>query len=104
MSEFEKKVLELLKNIDQKLDKVLGAGGSAPAPTKVPAEVISKGEGAATTAEAEKPAAPEGRRVCPTCGSTEFNQIEDKTKILHSMGGIRIYAKNYQCKKCGFVL
>ena len=117
MSEFEEKILNLLKDIDKKLDKVLGAEGSAPASTEVPAEVMpaaSKAEPAAKPsevvtkqAEAEAPEeAPsvEGRRVCPKCSATEFNQIEDKSKILHSMGGIKIYAKNYQCRSCGFIL
>ena len=115
LSEFEKEVLEVLKKIDKKLDRILGSGAPSPEPTKVPAEVMpvtSKAEPAAkpsevVTEEAEAPEeapAAEGRRICPKCSATEFNQIEDKSKILHSMGGIKIYAKNYQCKKCGFIL
>ena len=115
MSEFEEKVLKLLKDIEKKLDKVIGEEGSASTPIKIPAEVMpatSKAEPAAkpsevVTEEAEAPVeapAAEGRRVCPKCSATEFNQIEDKSKILHSMGGIKIYAKNYQCRSCGFIL
>ena len=112
MSEFEKEVLEILKKIDKKLDRILGAE-----PTTVPAEVMPKPEVAASSAKssevvtkqeepepAEEIPAAEGRRVCPKCGATEFNQIEDKSKILHSMGGMKIYAKNHQCKKCGMIL
>ncbi|MFX1260339.1 MAG: hypothetical protein ACFFAN_21015 [Promethearchaeota archaeon] len=114
MSEFEEKVLELLKKIDDKLDKILGAGSkaaeSSPKPAEKPAETapISKpseiAEKQTEVAKVEEEPASEGRRVCPACGSTEFNHIEDKSKILHSMGGIKIYAKNYQCKKCGKIL
>ena len=136
MSEFEKKILELLKNIDKKLDKILGEDAPAPKPVSVPKVVIPEtikeeipettkeekaetieytsyvkpSEIAAKQVDAEKPKeeeeepVAEGRRVCPDCGSTEFNQIEDRTKILHQMGGMKIYAKNHQCKKCGFIL
>ena len=137
MSEFEKKILELLKSIDKKLDKVLGEDAPAPKPITVPKEVIPEtikeeipetikeeksetieytsyvkpSEIAAKQVEPEKPKEEkeeepitEGRRVCPDCGSTEFNQIEDRTKVLHQMSGMKIYAKNHQCKKCGFIL
>lgn len=114
MSEFEEKVLELLKKIDEKLDNILGAGSkatiSSPKPAEKPPEAVPTPKPSAVAEKQteqvkveEEPAA-EGRRVCPGCGSTEFNQIEDKSKILHSMGGIKIYAKNYQCKKCGKIL
>ncbi|MHA2182848.1 MAG: hypothetical protein ACXAAH_15625, partial [Promethearchaeota archaeon] len=48
----------------------------------------------------EKPPV-EGRRVCPKCGGTAFNTIEDKSQVLHQMGGVKIYAKKYICKGCG---
>ncbi|MFX0104143.1 MAG: hypothetical protein ACFE75_01475 [Candidatus Hodarchaeota archaeon] len=43
----------------------------------------------------------EGRRICPECGGTAFNTVEDKSQVLHQMGGVKIYAKKYICKKCG---
>ena len=48
----------------------------------------------------EKPPV-EGRRVCPKCGGTSFNAVEDKSQVLHQMGGVKIYAKKYICKGCG---
>ncbi|MFW9880928.1 MAG: hypothetical protein ACFFG0_48320, partial [Candidatus Thorarchaeota archaeon] len=44
----------------------------------------------------------EGRRICPECGSTAFATHEDKTQVLHQMGGVKIYAKKYICKQCGY--
>ena len=113
MSEFEEKVLELLEKIDIKLDKMLGSSTTTLEPVKIPTEIMpetkeveteKEPELETTTAPVEEEQAVEGRRVCPECGSTEFNQIEDKSQILHSMGGIKIYKKNYQCKKCGKIL
>ena len=117
MSEFEEKVMEMLKKIDEKLDKILEIGSkhptpqpipaatstapsvSTPAPTTVkPSELVEKQE--EEEKMKEKPPV-EGRRVCTKCGATEFNTVEDKTKVLHQMGGIKIYAKKYICKKCG---
>ncbi len=112
MSEFEEKVLDLLKKIDGKLDKVLEAGSKAAAPAPRPAAkveiisqpsvkpsaVVDKQEEAAATIE--KPQV-EGRRICPKCKGVTFNAIEDKSKILHQMGGVKIYAKKYICKSCG---
>ena len=110
MSEFEEKVLELLKKIDEKLDKVLAAGSKAAAPAPKPAAVAS--EPASTVKPSavinkqeeeekliEKPPV-EGRRVC-SCGNTTFNTVEDKSEVLHQMGGMKIYAKKYICRKCG---
>ncbi|MHA1699915.1 MAG: hypothetical protein ACTSWN_13825 [Promethearchaeota archaeon] len=62
----------------------------------IPSEEISQ----------ETPAKPEGGRlVCPKCGSTSFNVIEDKSRpISYGVGsglGI-IYAKIHQCRKCGY--
>ncbi len=109
MSEFEQKVLSKLEEISQKLDKVLQASGSpvaaaspTPAPTTVsPSALVEK-----QRAEEEKVVAPpvEGRRTCPNCGGFDFNAVEDKSQMLSAMGGIKIYAKNYVCKKCGHTM
>jgi len=112
LSEFEEKIMEMLKKIDAKLDKVLEMGSKAPAPQPTPSAASS-----APTASTVKPSAlvekqqeeekmkekppVEGRRVCPKCGGTTFNTEEDKTKVLHQMGGMKIYAKRYICKSCG---
>ena len=114
MSEFEEKVLELLKKIDEKLNNIIGAGNKAAEPSPKPAEKPTESaptpkpsavaEKQTEEVKVEEEPAAEGRRVCPGCGSTEFNQIEDKSQILHSMGGIKIYAKKNQCKKCGKIL
>ena len=109
MTDFEEKVLNLLESIDKKLDKLLGSGTGTKEPVSQPVEssephmvkpssIIEKQE--AEERDAEKPAV-EGRRVCPDCGGTAFNTQEDKNNILHSMGGMKIYAKKYICKNCG---
>jgi ribosomal protein S27AE len=116
LSEFEEKVMEMLKKIDIKLDKILAMETKTPAPQSTPAVMSapSSSTPAASTVKPselvekqqeeekmkEKPPV-EGRRVCTKCGSTEFNTIEDKSNVLHQMGGIKIYAKKYICKKCG---
>jgi hypothetical protein len=130
LSEFENKVLEMLKKIDEKLDKVLGAKASTES-VKIPEEVTPAKKEAVMPAKKEavtpakkeavkpttmkpsevvekqveaekikeKPPA-EGRRICK-CGSTEFNTVEDKTKVLFQQGGMKVYAKKLICKKCG---
>ncbi|MFX0134648.1 MAG: hypothetical protein ACFFDN_13495 [Candidatus Hodarchaeota archaeon] len=114
MSEFEQKVLNLLENINNKLDKLLktepiaapsisstqtiSAAPSPAATTVRPSAIVEKQEEEAR--REEKPPV-EGRRVCPDCGGTSFNTVEDKTQVLHQMGGVKIYAKKYVCKKCG---
>lgn len=117
MSEFEEKVTEMLKKIDEKLDKLLDMGSSAPAPQPTlsapsaanstsppspsyvkPSELVEKQK--EEEKMKEKPPV-EGRRVCPKCGGTSFNTEEDKSNVLHQMGGIKIYAKRYICKSCG---
>ena len=45
----------------------------------------------------------EGRRECPECGATDFIEQEDRSKILHQQGGLKIYAKKTTCKKCGYI-
>lgn len=114
ISEFEEKVLEMLKKIDEKIDKVLEKGvvSAAPAPQTTgkveivstpsakPSAIVEKQE--EERKAVEKPPV-EGRRVCASCGGTAFRTEEDKTKILSQMGGIKIYAKKNICKKCGAV-
>ena len=126
MSEFEQNVMKKLDEINQKLDKVLKmneASKAAPSPTPAPAPEIA-GPTHSTPASSTTPGATnvspsemiekqkeiekaierppvEGRRVCPDCGGTTFNTVEDKTQLLSAMGGIKIYAKKNICKGCG---
>lgn len=106
---FEEKVLNLLESINKKLDKLLKTEGMGVSEVKTastptigtvkPSEVVEKQETEAK--EMEKPPV-EGRRVCPGCGSTSFNTVEDKTQVMHQQGGIKIYAKKYVCRQCGY--
>lgn len=116
MSEFEEKVLDLLKKIDEKLDKVLDTGNKAPEPkpaptpepaatsptpvasTVKPSELVEKQD--EEEKAKEKPPV-EGRRVCPKCSGTAFRVEEDKTQVLMQQGGLKIYAKKNICKTCG---
>jgi hypothetical protein len=116
MSEFEQKVLKLLENINGKLDSLLkgGMGASSSsttvtssASTSVAAPELSRPKPSELVERQkeeermiEKPPV-EGRRVCPKCGGTSFNAVEDKSQVLHQMGGVKIYAKKYICKGCG---
>jgi len=106
---FEENVMGLLGQIDDKLNKLLNGGAipgaqvstsnSSMAPSGMkPSELVSRQE-EAEKAEVRPPV--EGRRVCPDCGATQFNTVEDKTQVLHQMGGVKIYAKKYVCRKCG---
>ena len=119
MTEFEEKVMEMLKKIDEKLDKVLemGSKAHAPAPQPTPAAPSVASSASTPAPSTVKPSAlvekqleeekmkekppVEGRRVCPKCGGTTFNTEEDKSKVLHQMGGMKIYAKRHICKGCG---
>ncbi len=115
MSEFEQKVIKLLGDINGKLDSLLkGDSGTAtvasytsPAPSSAttpgqsrpkPSELVERQK--EEEKMIEKPPV-EGRRVCPKCGGKTFNAIEDKSQVLHQMGGVKIYAKKYICKGCG---
>ena len=114
MSEFEQKVLKLLEDINNKLDKLLKtelttatpvnstpttSTVTSPAATTVkPSELVEKQE--MEEKLIEKPPV-EGRRVCSECGGTSFNTVEDKSQVLHQMGGVKIYAKKYICRNCG---
>ena len=108
MAEFEEEVISLLKKIDGKLDKLLGAKGI---------ETSSKSLIASSTGEYVKPSVVvekqeeeekakikppvEGRRICPECGGIAFNTEEDKSQVLFQQAGIKIHAKKYICKNCG---
>ena len=121
MSEIQNEILELLKKISRKIDKLssIKAEQPAPAPKAVaptpavgkatieassyvkPSAVVQKQEEAEKEAKGEVKPKTEGRKVCPKCGATEFNAIDDKTKPLHYISGSPIFAKKYICKKCG---
>jgi hypothetical protein len=111
MSFFEEKVLSLLEQINDKLDKLLNLDPSASKASKVdkntseetvkPSVVVERQEEEEKALE-HPPV--EGRRICPDCGSTDFRTEEDKNQVLHQMGGIKIYAKKYICKQCGKVV
>lgn len=109
MTEFEDKVLALLENINKKLDTLLNPSTSMALNKTVnesnsnqgfvkPSAVVEKQE--EEEKALEKPPV-EGRRICPDCGGTDFRTEEDKSQILHQMGGIKIYKKIYVCKRCG---
>ena len=111
MSEFEQKVLKLLEEINGKLDSLLKGGpiaGSVPSPSTTstpepsrpkPSEIVERQE---EEAKMEEKPPVEGRRVCPDCGGTAFATHEDSSQVLHQMGGVKIYAKKYVCKQCGY--
>ena len=117
MSEFEQKVLKLLEEISGKLDSVLKGGPAAsssspvtPAPAPAPEATteVSRPKPSELVEQQkeqerleEKPPV-EGRRVCPECSGTSFATHEDKSQVLHQMGGVKIYAKKYICKSCGY--
>ena len=118
MSEFEEKVLNILEGIDKKLDKLVSAeiskrraessGSTTTSSTaSVGATSLSATRSSTiggvqeTDGPSEEKALTETRRVCPKCSGTAFNAVEDKTQLLHSMGGVKIYAKKYVCRSCG---
>jgi len=108
MSEFEAKVLNLLEEINAKLNRLLSSKDVTTVPSITsptvgegyvkPSAVVEKQE--EEEKAIEKPPV-EGRRVCPECGGTSFNTVEDRENVLHQMGGVKIYAKKYICRKCG---
>ena len=89
MSEFENEVLRFLKQIDEKLNKLLDKKNSKEeiaisATEKVdsyvkPSLVVEKQQ--EEERAKEKPLV-EGRRVCPACGGTSFNTEEDKSQVF----------------------
>ena len=108
MPEFEEETLSLLRKIDEKLDKLLGASRLEAESLKTatppedeyvkPSTVVEKQE--EEEKAKEKPPV-EGRRVCPACGGTSFNTEEDKSQVLFQQAGIKIFAKKYICRNCG---
>lgn len=108
MSDFEKEVLNLLRNINEKLDKLLDTNSVKIGSTRTanltseeyvkPSLVVEKQHEEERTKE--KPIV-EGRRVCPACGGTSFNTEEDKSQVLFQQAGIKIHAKKYICRNCG---
>lgn len=110
MTDFEDKVLKLLEKINNKLDVVLKNSPSMVSkeeiPTSTAGEDYVKPSAVVEKQEEEEKAREkpplEGRRVCPECGGTDFRSEEDKSQILHQMGGIKIYKRLYICKKCGY--
>jgi hypothetical protein len=111
LSEFEQKVMKMLEEINDKLDSLLKGGpvvGSVPSTSTTstpepsrpkPSEIVEKQE---EEAKMEEKPPVEGRRICPDCGGTTFQTMEDKGQVLHQMGGVKIYAKKYVCKSCGY--
>ena len=111
MSDFEEKVLDLLETINGKLDKILSgemisksadetSSGEAQAMMK-PSEVVE--EQKQKELQEDRPS-PEGRRVCPNCQGIDFRMEEDKEKVVFQQGGMKMYAKKYVCKNCGYIL
>ncbi len=107
MSDFEQKVISLLEVINKKLDSLLEnksqtrtVSHSMPEASGIvkPSSVVEKQEEEEKTKE-NPPI--EGRRVCPKCGGTSFNTVEDQSQVLFQQGGMKIYAKKYICKSCG---
>ena len=108
MPEFEEEVLNLLRRIDEKLDKILDSNSSKAKSAKSttpmgdnyvkPSTVVEKQE--EEERAKEKPPV-EGRRICPACGGTSFNTEEDKSQVLFQQSGIKIHAKKYICRNCG---
>ncbi|MFX1395193.1 MAG: hypothetical protein ACFFAH_16740 [Promethearchaeota archaeon] len=117
MTEFEGKVLEMLNKINDKVDKIIIKRQAAPitapvsaptasvtiesTPTVKPSAVVSKQKEAEAEIKGEQKYSGEGRRVCPGCGSSEFNAVPDKSVVLHYVAGTPIYGKKHICKKCG---
>ena len=107
----EEKVIKLLEDINSKLDNLINMGGAPSTASKIGSTHIVEESGRKPSAlveeqEAEEKAKEkppvEGRRVCPQCNGTSFKEVEDKSQILHQMGGIKIYAKKHICRTCGY--
>lgn len=107
MSDFEQKIYSLLETINKKLDILIGTGSQTIADfdkmpktegTVKPSLIVEKQE--EEEKALEKPPI-EGRRICPKCGGTQFNTVEDQSHVLFQQGGMKIYAKSYICRNCG---
>ena len=107
MSEFEQKIYSLLETIDKKLDILIGTSSQTNVDlhkipetggTVKPSLIVEKQE--EEDKALEKPPI-EGRRICPKCGGTTFNTVEDLSHVLFQQGGMKIYAKSYICRNCG---
>lgn len=107
MSDFEQKIYSLLETINKKLDILIGTSSQTNADshtmpekegTVKPSSIIEKQ--VEEEKAMEKPPI-EGRRICPKCGGTAFNTVEDQSHVLFQQGGMKIYAKSYICKNCG---
>jgi hypothetical protein len=108
LPEFEEEVLRILRKIDEKLDKLLGANSSKaesmesaspPEDEYVKPSAVAEKQEEIEKAKEKPPV--EGRRVCPACGGTSFNTEEDKSQVLFQQAGIKIHAKKYICRNCG---
>lgn len=108
MSQFEKEILNLLRKIDEKLNKLLGSNNLETVSRRsatltgeeyVKPSIIVEKQEEEEKAKAKPPI--EGRRVCPACGGTSFNTEEDKSQVLFQQAGIKIHAKKYICRNCG---
>ena len=107
MSDFEQKIYSLLETINQKLDILIGFSSQ----TNTDSDNMPKAEGTVKPSlivekqeeeekALEKPPI-EGRRICPKCGGTAFNTVEDQSHVLFQQAGMKIYAKSYICRNCG---
>lgn len=109
-----------MEGIDKKLDKLVSSGTPSSASMQSSYTPTPPAASPATSSSASAPVRPsavvdkqvmdekyaekpqvEGRRVCSKCSGTTFNTVEDKSQVLHQMGGVKIYAKKYICKGCG---
>jgi len=81
----------------------VAAQQQTPAPAQSRRVVQTSWEDLGAASGYEEPAAGGVRAVCPNCGGTSFNVVQDKTRpISFGMGGIgAVYAKVKQCRKCG---
>jgi hypothetical protein len=107
-------ILKLLEKLDSKFDilsarlsalEVSGASTARPsvsdagdARNRSPSEMVLDNKIAETL-----PAGQEGRIKCPKCGAigNALTQHEDKSKPISYLAGKPIFAKIWQCKKCG---
>ncbi len=94
-----------LKKIENKLENIINSikslnveGTGEVTEMRKPSEVVEIQ--AAKEKVEEKPV--EGRSRCPDCGSLQFSEVENRSKVLYYQSGTPIYAKKKKCKLCGF--